>query len=205
MKEDSGLDEWEVTGRVQDLYLRKDRCEICNENKDRFRFEIENKETQESLMSCRNCILIHKIQVNDPNTGESIQWSWTFLNDLQWKALEKTLISQMEDIKKSSTSPEGHPIHSILEEAIIRYKKEKRINPLEWVCYIKLAIKKDLPFDSDKIKTRIRNKKNKEIVQKLRLEDLDLIWDFLPKGQQDTISKLREGDVPKRVFIGFKP
>ena len=169
--------EWYFTEHVQDHEIAEENCELCDQEKLRYHFEIKNRLTNKILWVGSSCILKFQVQVFDRGTLLDEKASAKKLEDLK---RTMRLESCINSLKKLATSENN----DILSNALDFYIKNKYLTPkLAFVVFWRLNSNK-IDHSPSFFKIGLNKDKYKEDLAKMPLDRIHMIWPALSSVQR---------------------
>ena len=174
--------EWEFSGKVIDHEVTDRRCELCEGDNLRYRFEIKNKLNKNELMVGSTCITKFDITVWDDQGNEVFGRSrkTTFLNKEIEKKKREFVLNALRGIWKKSKGGARDEVESLGKI----YKEGKALSPGHAIRLIKILQRNDVKIPLSSIKVGLRD--HYSIFQALSLnkEDQLLLLMFLSSPQK---------------------
>lgn len=114
--------EWYFTENIEDHEVANENCELCNRERLRYHFEIQNKHTDRRLWVGSSCILRFKLQVFENGVLLNHEDSLKKLEALKRKMRFDSCIKALEKLAESENNP-------ILSNALSYYRKHRKLTP----------------------------------------------------------------------------
>lgn len=176
--------EWYFTDRIEDHIRAEEDCELCDHEKLRYHFEIENRNTQKRLWVGSSCILKFQLQVLDDNGMElDKKGAEKKLNDLQNKMRHESCINALKKLAKTESN-------EILSNALNYYLKNKYLTPkFAFVVFWRLQ-KNNIDHSPSFIKVTLNRSKYRDDLKEMDTFKVHKFWKALSSGQKKIAERL---------------
>tara|TARA_R110002124_G_scaffold152738_1_gene319622 strand:- start:119 stop:748 length:630 start_codon:yes stop_codon:yes gene_type:complete len=169
--------EWYFTENMEDHEIAGEDCELCDQERLRYHFEIKNRHTNSRLWVGSSCILKFQVQVFDNGALLDAKGSAKKLEGLKKKM---RLESCIQALRKLSSSEEN----DILSSALDFYLKNKYLTPkFAFVVFWRLNSNK-IDHSPSFFKVNLKKDKYKRDLAQMPLDRVHMIWPALSSSQR---------------------
>jgi hypothetical protein len=169
--------EWYFTDNIEDHEIANEDCELCDQEKLRYHFEIKNRITDKYLWVGSSCILKFQVQVFDNGTLLDAKGSKKKLNELTQKMRLESCINTLKKLAEA----EGN---DILSNALDFYLKNKYLTPkFAFVVFWRLSSNK-IDHSPSFFKVSLKKDKYKRDLYEMPKDRVHLIWPALTSSQR---------------------
>jgi hypothetical protein len=169
--------EWYFTERTEDHEQANENCELCNQEKLRYHFEIKNRNTKGHLWVGSSCILRFKVAVFENGQLLDEKETEKKLNTLINKMRLESCIKALENVSEKENN-------KILKNALAYYLKNKYLTPkFAFVVFWRLKANK-IDHHPSFFKVSLRRDSYKNDLEIMPLERVHLIWPALSSSQR---------------------
>ena len=169
--------EWYFTDNIEDHEIANEDCELCDQEKLRYHFEIKNRITDKYLWVGSSCILKFQVQVFDNGTLLDAKGSKKKLNELTQKMRLESCINTLMKLAEA----EGN---DILSNALDFYLKNKYLTPkFAFVVFWRLSSNK-IDHSPSFFKVSLKKDKYKRDLYEMPKDRVHLIWPALTSSQR---------------------
>lgn len=169
--------EWYFTENIEDHEIANEDCELCDQEKLRYHFEIENSHTNKHLWVGSSCILKFQVQVFANGILLDAKGSKKKLDDIKKKMRLDSCINALRKLAKSENN-------NILNNALDFYLKNKYLTPkFAFVVFWRLSSNK-IDHSPSFFRVSIRKDKYKRDLHEMEEDRLHLIWPALSNAQR---------------------
>lgn len=178
------LREWHFTESIHDHGTPKEDCELCDQEKLRYHFEIENEETKKRIWVGSSCILKFKVRVLDDEGNElDEKGAKRKLNTLRNKMKYDYCISALEELAAAESN-------SILSNALEYYHKNRYLTPrYAFVVFWRLQ-ENDIDHSSSFFKVALKTNKQKDDLKEMETFKVHRFWGALTSDQKKIVERL---------------
>ena len=176
--------EWHFTDKVKDHLKPNEDCELCDNEKLRYHFEIENEITRNRLWIGSSCILKFQVQVFD-NKGNVLNAKDTEkkLNKLKDKMCYDACINALKNLAIAEPN-------EILSNALNYYLKNKYLTPKYAFVVFWRLIKNDIDHSPSFFKVALNKNKYKEHLEEMDTFKVHTFWKALSSSQKKIAERL---------------
>lgn len=169
--------EWYFTDNIEDHEIANEDCELCDQEKLRYHFEIKNRNTDKHLWVGSSCILKFQVQVFDNGTLLDAKGSKKKLNELTQKMRLDSCINALKKLAEA----EGN---DILSNALDFYLKNKYLTPkFAFVVFWRLS-SNNIDHSPSFFKVSLQKDKYKRDLYAMPKDRVHLIWPALTSSQR---------------------
>jgi len=176
--------EWYFTDNMEDHLIAKEDCELCDQEKLRYHFEIENRNTRKRLWVGSSCIVKFQVQVFD-DTGKLLdkKGAEKKLNELQRKMCYESCINALKKLAQAESN-------EILSNALNYYLKNKYLTPkFAFVVFWRLQ-KNNIDHSPSFFKVTLNRSKYKDDLKEMDTFKVHKFWKALSSGQKKIAERL---------------
>ncbi|WP_370978989.1 hypothetical protein [Agaribacterium sp. ZY112] len=176
--------EWYFTDNMEDHLIAKEDCELCDQEKLRYHFEIENRNTRKRLWVGSSCIVKFQVQVFD-DAGKVLdkKGAEKKLNELQRKMCYESCINALKKLAQAESN-------EILSNALNYYLKNKYLTPkFAFVVFWRLQ-KNNIDHSPSFFKVTLNRRKYKDDLKEMDTFKVHKFWKALSSGQKKTAERL---------------
>jgi len=176
--------EWYFTENVEDHLVAEEDCELCDQEKLRYHFEIENKNTRKRLWVGSSCIVKFQVQVFD-NEGQVLdkKGAEKKLNDLQNKMRYEACINALKKLAQAEPN-------EILSNALNYYLKNQYLTPkFAFVVFWRLQVNK-IDHSPSFFKVTLNRNRDKEDLKEMDTSKVHRFWKALSSNQRKIAERL---------------
>ncbi len=170
--------EWYFTDNMKDHLVAKEDCELCDHEKLRYHFQIENRNTRKRLWVGSSCIIKFQVQVLD-DTGKVLdkKGAEKKLNELQRKMSYESCIDALKELAHAESN-------EILSNALNYYLKNKYLTPkFAFVVFWRLQ-KNNIDHCPSFFKVILNRSKYKEDLKEMDTFKVHKFWKALSSSQK---------------------
>ncbi len=169
--------EWYFTDKIKDHKAAEEDCELCNQERLRYHFEIKNRRTNNHLWVGSSCILKFQVQVFDNDILLDKKGAGKKLERLKKKMRLDSCIEALQNLAKSENN-------DILSNALNFYLENKYLTPkYAFVVFWRLK-KNKIDHSPSFFKVSLKRKKYKEDLARMELSRVHMIWPALSSSQK---------------------
>jgi len=169
--------EWFFTENIEDHVIAEKDCELCDQEKLRYHFEIKNRHTNHQLWVGSNCILKFQVQVFDNGVLLGEKGSAKKLEDIKTKMRLESCIKALKTLASSEHN-------DILPKALDFYLKNKCLTPrFAFVVFWRLKCNK-IDHSPSFFKVSLKKDKYKKDLAQMRPDRVHIIWPALSSSQR---------------------
>ncbi len=174
--------EWYFTESIEDHEIADQDCELCDQEKLRYHFEIENRHTEHKLWVGSSCILKFQVQVFEDGKLLDSENSKKKLDRLTKKMRLDSCIKALRKLEATESS-------KILTNALDYYVKNKCLTPkYAFVVFWKLKENK-IDHSPSFFKVTLKKDRQKRDLAQMEESHVHFFWPALTSAQRKTAMK----------------
>lgn len=170
--------EWYFTENLVDHIVAKADCKLCDQEKLRYHFEIENRNTRKRLWVGSSCIVKFQVKVfDDAGMVLDKKGAEKKLNKLQNKMRYEACINALNKLAQAEPN-------EILSNALNYYLKNRYLTPkFAFVVFWRLQVN-NIDHSPSFFKVTLNRSKYKEDLKEMDTSKVHRFWKALSSGQK---------------------